>query len=448
MIRFLFLILVYCSGVAGILGCGKPAPPPAAEHFVFVADGISGERREAALEDFARLYTTLALPGEPIHLVRTPSHEHVVSVVVPRGDANIRLRDGMGLEKVHTFFAEETGSKSSQVDMPQIATKVAELRTTNLPPRITLVGDPCYNMPQHAGFAMTDHMVPTDGSLESPVSPFFEGVVHFPAGTQVVWVTDSAEWGSDSIHREYVSRFLRLFFQTYGAELCRLTSDAESGFRFTPSQFEGVVDPRDDGVGAWNTKRSSERRFIASGPSPAVMIERSPDDTNAAMINELLMTAEAQPELIVLAINWQSPDPTSDIDMHVVDVTTGEELFFLQKTTSFGKLFRDVRCSGNTEDDADVLGKWEAAQINHDRLSDLRLWLHSYSATAPSTVRVIAVWRGERKEALVEMPPSTGDPGQDGDRRTAGWRRISLGGNGVISTRNNAASNSTATAQR
>jgi hypothetical protein len=83
--------------------------------------------------------------------------------------------------------------------------------------------------------------------LTSDASPLSKGVMDFPAGARVSWLTPAADFGVDAPHRAAITRFWRLFFAAHGAELVRLSSDPAAGFAADDaSQFAEAATPRNE----------------------------------------------------------------------------------------------------------------------------------------------------------------------------------------------------------
>lgn len=403
------------------------------EAFYFIADGGDAEQVRQFRSTLVTEVTT-ACPGTTIHVVRCePAFKTIAALVVPKGSRNARLRDRGNSEAWRKIGREIVARQgTSQLNLPEAPARIAELRSTELRDvRVVLYGTPVYHSEQHAGFSFVGGWVPTDGALKATkVCPFATEVGSF-AGARVSWVAPAA-WGEDHIHRSRVIRFYQRFFALHDGRLVRVTSTPADALRFDPPQFAGVPEAEDEDVVAM--KRwvvGSRRTEEETQEPPAIETETTPEavgtpaqaiETSAQAARRVLATAARDPHVTALAIRWESSDPRADIDLHVTDRRSGETLCWVNGSTSFGRLFRDVRDAGGSPD----VDRWESCQIEHDRVWELDVWLHSYSSAAPSDVRLVGVWRGQRREAVVSLPASSNDDPRAEKNDANGWRKVTL----------------------
>jgi len=433
--------------IATLPGCSGQQPPVNnQETFFLLPDGTSREfRRELGSEVLAWIGEHCAA-GDVVHFIRVPGYDPLTTVVVPAGSANRRLRNPVvhkQLRELVKYIKAETVGGSQQVELPSLPTMIRSLRCTNFPVRVIIAGTPIYDNSKHQGWGMVGGMVPTDGSLDSPTCPFGSGVADFPPGTKAVWWPPKVSFGVDHVHQEAVTRFYRLFFDKHGAKLTHMTSDINATLHAEGSQFTDTVVPQDDGVGMrFAALQASERVVVnrsefkvpgsdstlpghqPSRPEPALTTEIPVEVPRAA--EQVLIAAEHNQDKIAFAINWESADRECDIDMRILSSGSSQELNYVHKKTSFGKLFRDVRSSGSISDDGSNFRNWEWAEINHNRLKDLTLWLNAYRTQKPATVRVICVWKGQRHEQTIKIA-GPGDKGGAFLRSwSAAWHKVNL----------------------
>lgn len=377
------------------------------EWFVFVAEDTPKPVFMSVAQELENLVGSVAAPGDAVHVITAPKHNSVASVTIPAGERRTRLRDQQlraELGKLKPILEASSAERSSQIQLPMVASTVRSLRSTNYPTKVILIGHPLYNDSRHAYWNMDNARVPSDGSLNSPLCPFNNGVDDFTKETELVWLAPSAEWGDDHAHRAAVVRFYRLFCQKNGATLAGFTTDPAAAFRVNHAQFDGSVTPEDDGVYMKVVSRES-----APPPVPTEV------QSFLAGIDE---------DHIGLAINWTSQDRHCDVDMWVSSSGHADELHFRKKKTAFGELFRDVTRSGSITADAQQYQNW-GARIEHDRIRDVTLWLNTFQASKPVTVRIICVWRGIGRELIVEMPAG-GDGADNKERReeSPAWAKV------------------------
>lgn len=438
----LFAVIV-CFGS----GCSTKSPDATeatghAEWFLFLADGLPEPVLQSAAQQFQDLLSARAQPGDVIHLVSTPSHRPVASLVIPEGNHNARLRDSSvkaATRKLKALFSASPNRGSSQIQLPSVAATVRSLRRTEFPSRVVLIGSPIYDDPRQQGWSMTGGMVPTDGALNAEHSPF-NNATNFPNGTQISWLSATTDWGDDPAHRDAVTRFNRLYLQTRNGQLTRMTADAETAFHFGTTQFPGSVTPSREEPGvkfvAVQSDRESdpmaERKLTVEvdppqpePPTPVqpAPVEPTPPAPERTEVETVLADAESNQDVIGLAINWESEDPSCDLDLHVSSRGESEELYYRQKETGFGQLFRDVTSSGTISGDGSNYQNWEWARIHHNRWQDLTVWVHVYSSRKPATVRFIRVLHGRREERVFRLHPNA-NPRDVPRAQSSHWHRV------------------------
>ena len=407
------------------------------EWFLFVADGLPEPVLQSAARQFQELLSGRAQPGDVIHLISTPSHSPVASLVVPDGNHNARLRDPSvkaAARKLKSLFTVSSNPGSGQIQLPSVAATVRSLRRTEFPCRVVLIGTPIYDEPRQQGWSMTGGMVPTDGALNAEHSPF-NNDTKFPNGTQIAWLSSTTDWGDDPAHRDAVTRFNRLYLQTQNGQLTRMTADAETAFHFGTTQFPGSVTPLREEPGVKFVAVQSDREADPTTerkvtvevdppqPEPPTPVQPTPPASERAEVETVLADAEANRNVIGLAINWESQDPRCDLDLYVTSRGESEELHFQQKQTRFGQLFRDVTSSGTISGDGSNYQNWEWARINHNRWQDLTVWVNVYRSQKPATVRFIRVLNGRREERTFRFNPNPDHRDAPRDRSSL-WRKV------------------------
>ena len=447
--KLISLILVSVTTVTGLLsGCSSHEPNPGelaqnTEWFLFIADNLPESLQAETADQFQQLLGHRAVPGDIIHVIATPRHTPLASIVVPDGSHNSRLRDRdvkAAMPRLLPLFQpSEQGAAGQQLQLPSVATTVRSLRRTEFPCRVILIGSPIYDDPRQQGWSMTGGMVPTDGALNAEHSPF-NNATNFPNGTQISWLSATTDWGDDPAHRDAVTRFNRLYLQTQNGQLTRMTADAETAFHFGTTQFPGSVAPSREEPGvkfvAVQSDRESgpmaERKLTVEvdppqpePPTPVqpAPVEPTPRTPQRTEVETVLADAEANQDVIGLAINWESEDPSCDLDLHVSNRGVSDELYFSRKETSFGQLFRDVTSSGTISGDGSNYQNWEWTRIHHNRWQDLTVWVHVYSSRKPATVRFIRVLNGRREERVFRLHPNANHRGVP-RAQSSHWHRV------------------------
>lgn len=440
----LFLFAVGCSSRPSEQTVNRLAvnlPKENSEWMVFVSEGLD----EATLRDLRtevqNLLITVTAPGDVVHLLSAPEHKPIATVVIPpAATTRERVRKIKGeLAQIKVVLASRPGSQ--QVQLPRVPATVNSLRRTDLPLKIVLIGDPVYHDKRQKGWSFEKGYVPTHQSLFDSTCPFGMGVRDFPPDCKLSWLTPSATWGVDHIHQEAITEFFQLFCREHQGRLCKVTADTAAAFAFdgellaadhlvfdkqSPPRMKLVtlastrdqIGPLVNEVGYEVRARTVTGSSVSDREAPPNSID-VPDD-----IASILETAQANQDTITVAMNWESDDPNCDLDLRIKDSRhQSEELSYKNKRTSFGQLLRDITASGIVA--ADQLHKWEVAEINHDILPALDVWINVFKTSKPSRVRLILVWKGMRAEKSFPIDATSGDGGQ---RRRTGeaWKQLSL----------------------
>jgi hypothetical protein len=231
--------------------------------------------------------------------------------------------------------------------------------------------------------------------------------VQLPQDTELVMVVDKVDWADGVHHQDSLIRFYNLAFEKQlGGQFQRLTSDVSGGFESDIQKSFPVFADFDA------TLPPQMLVATGSGPIPVESFGHVPMEVQSA-----IEKAQTNPEQILIAINWASRDKTTDIDIWLKSNGFEEELNFNNMNVDFGHLIRDVRTPGNP--DSDDYGNWEVAVVNHDRLSDLTLWLNAFAGTGPTQVRLITVWRGNKTERELPFAFRFGDQAMGQEHRSA-----------------------------
>ncbi len=165
-------MLVFLSGCSevsnGRNAASRTKNGPKSEWFVFLATPMPKKMQPSVQTELQNLVASTATSGDVIHFVESPTHAPIARLTVPDGNPKARLRKrqvasqikklGCALDASLTDKFGEIG----QVQFADLPNTLASLRTTDLPVRIVLVGDPIYHDPKHDGWSMMGGFVPTD----------------------------------------------------------------------------------------------------------------------------------------------------------------------------------------------------------------------------------------------------------------------------------------------
>ncbi len=401
------------SGPTALTLASSTASPPC-EYFLLLADGLSAEIR-ASLQAHLGQLIVYANPGDVIHVVRTPDHAILSTIVIPQAVGRDRLRDAAltaGLGPVKAFLDDGStvpGDYRCQLGLPKLLDTFWGVRQTSFATRIVLVGSPVFHDPTALQWSFRNGRFPTDRSLtddESTLPLRCPDRVPLPADAQVILVVDDVAWADGVHHQNSLIRFYNLAFKRHlGGQFLRLTSDVAGG-------FERDIQPSFPEFADFDTALTPQM-LVATDSAP-IPVESFGDVP--AEVQEAIETAKANPQQILIAINWASRDSLTDVDIWLKSIGCDAELNYIDMSVDFGRLIRDVRTPGNP--DSDDYGNWEVAIVNHDRLSDLTLWLNAFAGTGPSQVRLITVWKGNKTEREFPFAFRFGDRAMGVDRRS------------------------------
>jgi hypothetical protein len=432
-----------------------------AERFAFVALGMQRTIYEA-IQRFLGAILTGASDGDVLHVVATPDHDPIVSVTIPKGGLRTRQKNpefAQAARKIKEFLdrAADTGASgfpSGQLDLPRMSRTVDHLRQTKGRLAIFAFGDPVYRPdPEHA-WRFTDACVPSDAALRADECPFGPmDRVTFPAtqgeSADVYLIAPGPRWADSGEHRQGIERFYTLYVNELGGRFYGVFPDAESALnkslRPDQSRPAGLPVMRDETyVGMWSTRQSQLRAPfeprttevpITTMPAAARHELVQPPDTSGGAVPAVPQILDRFLQQVpwdrtAFSIRWFGKNAQyrdSDLDLHIRDAKSGDlELNFHNMQTDFGRLHRDVRTEIEDED----FTQWEYAEISHDRLKDLEVWIDCYKATGNLTCLVRAVWHGRMRETQIVFQVEHGDGCSDRMHRETSdaWKQVSLRG--------------------
>lgn len=450
------LVLALAAGCSG--NARQPVPEAKnSEWMIFIGRGIPEELRTEVGNELQTLIGKDSISGDIVTVISAPAHDPIASLVVPSGSPNTRLksrsiqREIASLRRMLTSKEREAGS--GQIQLPTLPATVRSLRRSTFPCRIIVVGNVLYDDPRHPGWRMTEGAVPSHGALDAKQSPFKVGT-QLPEGTVARWLSTNKAVDADPRHIEEASAFNRLFLQERGGRLAAVTPTPAMAFdfdnlgdmerivkrveaaRMKPVSFKSVASkqdtatpevivPKEEPV-SHESPSISETATEQVRPTPPVPTPLP--QASAAAAEQVLREAVADKESIAIAINWESADPTCDLDLYISLRGHAEEMSYKQKITSFGELYRDVTKSGSVGGANVDFSGWEWARIDHNRLSDLTVWVHTYRASKAMTLRVVYVANGIRKEQTLKLAPRTSWTGWLASSREqdGGWKKLTL----------------------
>jgi hypothetical protein len=446
--------------VIAAIGCGREVVPEAivprnTETIFIVTDGMPSEEAAEVAQHFQHQFAESAEPGDVITVVAAPSHTHVATFVVPEGSRNTRLRNKsvrQQLPAINKLFKMKDASRGGQVQLPSIGSSIRSLRRTKFPIRVVVVGNPFYLDPRQEAWSMKYPFVPTDAAIGDPNSPFTLAA-KLPAGTLVHWFETRPSADIDPAHLEAARRFNRLYIQELGGSLTSVSPDAALAFDFSAATVAETI-VREPGIAGRRRstiestlpeEQADAPKFIVpldkgsvassnSLPQPPKASDKAPSSNVPALppaeaAKKVLDAAMIDKSSTALAMSWSSDggETNCDLDFYIRAKGYEEEIYFGNKKTTFGELYFDIQSSGSLGGENADFSTWEWASVNRPK-EELTVFINTFRATKPMTVRFICVANGVRKEQTFKIsPPSIWEGWLHRDRtQSTKWKKVTL----------------------
>lgn len=411
------------------------------ERFLIIADGTHPDTLQR-VKDYISHFVSNAPAGSVLHIVRAPDHKLVATMAVPDGNVRERLRDKIlmnALAHVNAMLSD-TGDVPDafrkQLSLDRLGATYWSLRQTDHSCRITLVGTPIYYDSKQLQWAFSDLPIqkvkryPSHSSLPHPDStlPFRRlGRRPIPTDVQVVWLTDS-NWGGDKLREDAVIHFYRHAFATQiGGELVRMSSDAVAAFE---SEVVSSFPELDELMDPHPPRMIEFEELPVPEPQPTPVTTNIPEPPPE--VARLFEQVAADPEQTLIAINWISKYPDTDLDLWIRNEASGTELCYRNMNAPYGYLIRDVRHVGDLNG-PDLIRKWEVAVLNGVEPSALTCWLDTYDSDGSAVhAKLVIILKGQ--QAVQEFDVTCrGDKARGAGRREThnAWKRLDVSGRGA-----------------
>ncbi|MCA9140361.1 MAG: hypothetical protein KDB00_26500 [Planctomycetales bacterium] len=426
----------------GSLAAGKPASSTESpetlpsEQILTIADGTRPEVQQQ-VKAYLSNFINDAAAGSVLHIVRSPDHKWVGTIVIPEGSVRARLRDKElrnALARINAMLTDSgvvPAEFRQQLSLDKLGATYWSLRQTDHPCRITLVGTPVYYDPKQLQWAFGDLPLdtvtryPSDSSLtdlQSTLPHRRLGRKPIPADVQIAWLTDP-NWGGDKRREDAVIRFYRhAFASQIGGELVRITSDPIAAFESeiisSFPELDQLSDEHPPRMITLGEQETPEQQTTTNSDNPP---EPPPE------VAKLFQQVAADPDQTLIAINWTSEYPETDLDLWISDDASANELCYRNMHTPFGFLIRDVRQVGDL-DGQDLMGKWEVAVLHGVEPSALTCWLNMYSSDgSPAHAKLVVIINGQQSVQEFDVN-CHGDNAQHAGRRETSnaWKRLSI----------------------
>jgi hypothetical protein len=399
------------------------------ETVVLLPEGITNPK---VLRELFEHHLKTARPGTRVHVVH--GGRFVASYWVPNGAPQTRHRSrhvARPWAKVVRLLSSPIEG-SDQVNLPDLGKRVRSLLETKLPCRVSIYGSPLYLDPRKQAYNHEGKFVTADGAIDLEPSPW-RTKVKLPADTLVTWITPDANYGYDTVHRQYVDRFNRLFVQEIDGTLTRISDKPEQLFHhFAPEKIEHIVKLVDGNT----TRVQRSEDTVVEGGDPTgpfamgqgLMTVAGREATNTANDREA-MVAEAMRNAnrVMVIITWKSEDPNCDLDMWLTSNGLEGELNHANPDLPWAELTRDVQHTEHASGEADI-EKHEGVLVKHGRIEDLTLWINVYRTRSPATVTITRIWNRNKQSRTVEIKTEAGDGGRYQRYRvgSTAWKRVNL----------------------
>ncbi|MAT70853.1 MAG: hypothetical protein CMJ58_15165 [Planctomycetaceae bacterium] len=424
------------------------------ETYLFVAEATPKEERLLLGDAVLNYVKTDAVDDESIVVVETPRHEHVVTLHVPAGSKNARLRRADFKASLGQFAAwlSRSPGTSDQLTLYGVPETIASLRgNSGGPCRIVLVGSPVFHDDLHAGWDMVSGdgigLVPTDGTLlPGSGSPFAPGLVSLPRGTAATWITPASLWGArgSKDHRQGLMRYYRLWFQCQNDSLlARFSPSMDYAFDFTPEAGRVVLHPRADGAAmqlvndatvaaALDVPRPAEVAVVPDRIPPVPPKEsKLPGQIWGKFRNEF----PRRRQLVIVRLRYradESPDTSTDVDVRLVEDATGREVWFKEpRVNGLGELQNDIRSGTDTTGVSPTFGdNYEILVVADDvDPAGLTVWINKFVGVGEVPAELSLIVKGKIVATrVITFATPEGDLGQDAGARAASpnWVRVPL----------------------
>ncbi|QDV42536.1 hypothetical protein Enr13x_23840 [Stieleria neptunia] len=229
------------QGVGGGLAPQQPWFEEPVQYLVVDAQS----QRHPSFSDKVNAALTYGLPGgSKLTIVEGSQHRLALTFVVPSGSPQARIRQPLFVKQyreVEAYFERhmegESGGDDEYLEMYSVARILREIGDGELPFRILMIGSPIHHSDEYSAYSMVTGLYPSDGCITDDQAAPFNIRPAFPPKTQIAFLTDGSNWGSNERHIDRVARFQRLCFGQAGANVVRITSDPELAFSFAVPHF-------------------------------------------------------------------------------------------------------------------------------------------------------------------------------------------------------------------
>ncbi|EMI26390.1 MAG: hypothetical protein CMM00_05365 [Rhodopirellula sp.] len=281
------LIATLCISTLFLAGCrsgDEPSSPANVEGTTQVASTSSkpvefivinaiGDHgcRQRMKNEIEKLALLTLSGGSLLTIVDAPAMSLVVSLKIPQGSSDIRIRNtefNREYLKVQEYFERGfDGDSNDNLNVVVFPETIASLRRSGLPTRVVLCGSPVYRSETVKAFNMTDGRYPSHLLIGHPHSPFSDSP-KLQDGAEVAWYTRDGNWGTSMKHRRDVRTFYQVWINRLSARLVRVTSDPSLAFAFEEPFLPDPPSLPDDAPAMHESNGPVELTEPANRPKP------------------------------------------------------------------------------------------------------------------------------------------------------------------------------------
>lgn len=310
---------------------------------------------EAQMQIVRELVATLSEHverGEEAHIVDAATQALIASFVVPDRSAfeqpKAKLKVNRIAIKALARFAQESQAdpdRIGQIDLPAFLRHIGETWPADTQGDILVLGSPIFDDPRAPAFSMLDIRVPGDGNIgvSRDVSPYGAlGQDGRLSGYTVYFGTLGNGWAVDDRYAYFVERFWSLNIAARGGRLAALTADlptilaqVKSGrtvadmHSLVPTDKLEMIEIRP----TTTTPGTAQDASAATNPAATPIFER-PVQVVPLPANQAGAAHEVE-----LGISWSCE--TCDLDIYVRPGSDRDVIYFGNKRTENGELFKD-----------------------------------------------------------------------------------------------------------
>jgi hypothetical protein len=303
-------------------------------------------------------------------------------------------------------------SFDAAIRLPQFCDFLEDnLRGTNAPLRVLLIGSPLYQDAKEPAFSMVDGYFPSDGHLQVSCERSVFGLrTNSLRGLDIHWVYLGDPWLSD-LHKEKVTRFWELFLEQRGARLLTFCGDLPTAFHAFCERKE--AEPAY--LHRWTVDRQQTKVEM-------LRVNRNVDLIDWITRDTLPETDVRRPSTMIgqlkIGIRWKA---NIDLDLYATPHHGAETLYFEHPRSTEGYYYKDHRSSPGRE--------FEFVEFEQPvDIREVQASVNFYQGACPDGPRgeVRIEFDGRIYSAPFFVPASQGNLGRTGRTQQQFWTRLPI----------------------